>query len=145
MTIPYLPLGRDATISYNVLDLKFANNREHFILIGGELKNHNLTVYIFGQPMAENVVIESAGYRRVEAPTRYINNPDLAQGQEAVVRQGTPGYYIDSWRVVYRGEEEISREKISADYYPPIPHIYHRGTGQLENELPVGEENGGDE
>jgi vancomycin resistance protein YoaR len=129
LTIGYLPVGRDASISIGYADLKFKNTRNHHILIGAELKEGRLTFRLFGRPMEERVEILSSDIVRVEPPVHYEESSALPRGEEKLVEKGKAGYYVKTWRVVYKGDEEISRELLSHDYYRPVPAVYRVGTG----------------
>lgn len=129
LTVAYLPPGRDATVSYDHLDLKFTNNHIHHILIGAELEGERLVFRIFGLHLEERVEIISSGLRRIEAPVQHREAADLPAGTREMVQEGKAGYSVTTWRVFFRGEEEVHREKLSTDYYRPIPYIYRVGPG----------------
>lgn len=129
LTIGYLPVGRDASISIGSADLKFKNTRDHHILIGAELKEGRLTCRIFGRPMQERVEIVTTDLVREDPPVHYEKSSALPQGEKELVQRGKAGYHVKTWRVVYRGDEEISRELLSHDYYRPVPTVYRVGTG----------------
>ncbi|HOL17486.1 MAG TPA: VanW family protein [Bacillota bacterium] len=129
MRISYIPLGRDATVATGSLDLKFRNNRDHYILIGADLNNLRLTFRIFGPPMKEKVEIISSGYQQIAPPINYEYSDALPAGVTEVVKPGQAGYYITTWRVVYLDDQEISREMLFRDYYRPTPALHRVGTG----------------
>ncbi len=129
MPISYIPLGRDATVATGSLDLKFRNNRDHYILIGAELKNLRLTFRLFGPPMEEKIEIVSSGYQQIAPPVNYEYSDALPAGVTEVVKPGQAGYYITTWRVVYLDDQEVSREMLFRDYYRPRPALHRVGTG----------------
>lgn len=133
LTIGYLPVGRDATISIGHADLKFKNNRDHHILIGAELNEGRLTFRLFGPPMEERVEIFSSDIVRLEPPVHYEESDALPEGAQELVERGRAGYHVKTWRVVYRGDREISRELLSHDHYRPVPTVYRVGTGSFSN------------
>lgn len=128
--IGYLPIGRDATIATGSVDLKFENNRDHHILIGAEVSGGQLTFRLFGPPMKERVEIYSSDIATVNPPVRLEKNKALPKGKKKLLKQGKPGYTVKTWRVVYRGEREISRELLSHDRYRPTTTVYQVGTGR---------------
>lgn len=127
LPISYLPLGRDATISTGWADLKFKNNRDHHLLIGAELSEGLLTIRLFGPPMEERVEIFSSDIVRTEPPVRYEDDQTLPVGEKELLQTGKPGYTVKTWRAVYRGKEEISRELLSHDRYRPTTSVYRIG------------------
>lgn len=130
MTVAYLPPGRDATVSIGYADLKFKNDRDHYLLIGADLTDYRLTFRLFGPPMKERVEIVSSGLQKVPSPVRYEETDQLPAGTTELVRAGKPGYQVSTWRVVYRGDQEISRELLDHDYYKPTTTVYLVGTGK---------------
>ncbi len=129
LTIGYLPVGRDASISIGSADLKFKNSRKHHLLIGAELKDGRLTVRFFGPPMEERVELVTTDLVRVDPPVHYEKSPNLPPGEKELVEKGKAGYYVKTWRIVYRGGQEVSRELLSHDYYRPVPTLYRVGSG----------------
>jgi vancomycin resistance protein YoaR len=129
MSISYIPLGRDATVAIGSLDLKFKNNRDHYIIIGAELNNLRLTFRIFGPPMDEKVEIISSDYQQIAPSVQYEYSEALPSGATEIVKPGISGFYITTWRIVYMDEQEISREMLGRDYYRPTPALYRVGTG----------------
>ncbi len=130
LTIGYLPVGRDATISIGHADLKFKNTRDHPILVGAELKDGTLTFSLFGPPMEERVELISSDIVRLEPPVHYEKSGALPEGTLELLEKGKAGYRVKTWRVVYSGSKEISRELISHDHYRPVPTVYRIGTAE---------------
>lgn len=129
LTVSYLPPGRDATVAYGLVDLKFVNNHSHHILIGAELEENQLVCRIFGLPLEGRVQIETSGLCRIEAPVQERKTDELPEGTRELVQRGKPGFCVTIWRVFYRGGKEVCREMLSDDYYEPVPYIYRVGTG----------------
>jgi len=66
---------------------------------------------------------------RVDPPVHYEKSPNLPPGEKELVEKGKAGYYVKTWRIVYRGGQEVSRELLSHDYYRPVPTLYRVGSG----------------
>ncbi len=126
LTVPYIAPGMDATISYLINDLKFRNNKDHYILITAHAENDTLVFSLIGQPLTERVEIETRKLDTYLPPLRYEFTSELAPDEEEEI-PGYPGYLVEVWKSVYRGEEMVSREKISVDSYLPYPTIIRRG------------------
>ncbi len=126
LTVPYIAPGMDATISYQINDLKFRNNRNHYILIAAHAENDTLVFALFGQPLTERVEIETRILDTYLPPLKYEITSELAPDEEEEI-PGYPGYLVEVWKSAYRGEEMVSREKISLDSYLPYPTIIRRG------------------
>lgn len=133
LTVAYLPLGRDAAVADGHLDLIFRNDTGKYLLIGAELADMRLTFRIFGPSMEERVELVSSDLSTVEPPEIYRETDDLPVGVTELQQVGKPGYHVTTWRVVYQGESELSREIVSRDYYRPTPTVYLVGSGRSNN------------
>jgi vancomycin resistance protein YoaR len=120
------PLGRDATVNYPDLDLKFLNDTEKWILVKGWSTDSGITVSLYGAPTGRRVV-SSAGPLTVRGapPVERIPDPELPKGQRMVEAEGEPPrsvtvtrtvylangevLYDESWTTNYRGEKRIVR------------------------------------
>lgn len=123
----YVGLGRDATVAYDILDFRFANNTKSPIMIMAEIQGDRLLVGIVGQqPLAEKV--EIATEKRV-IPPAVVKKQDLSLylGETKLERQGKPGYEVKAVRVVNADGREISRELLSKDRYLPEDTIVKVG------------------
>jgi vancomycin resistance protein YoaR len=129
LTVPYIPPGMDATVSYKINDLKFRNNKEHYILINSVVDKNTLTLHLFGQPPEESVEIETRILETYPSPIRYVYSSDLPSG-EAEEIAGYPGCLVEAWKTVYRNGQVESREKISLDSYLPYPTVIRSGPVQ---------------
>lgn len=127
--LSYVPLGRDATVVFDALDFKFANNTSGPIMIMAEVNGNKLMVGIFGQrPIAESVEIISVEQELI--PPEIIKKQDdrLYLGEFKIDKQGKPGYAIMTVRVVRSGGQEVKREVLSTDRYLPDKTIIKVGT-----------------
>ncbi len=129
LIVSYLPPGRDATVAYDLVDLKFVNNHSHHVLIGMEMKEGHLLCRIFGLPQKEKIKIVSTDLHRIEAPIQELETEELPVGVRELMQEGKPGFNVNTWRVFFRDGEEARREKLSADYYEPVPSVYWVGIG----------------
>ncbi|MDX6477265.1 MAG: hypothetical protein QOH95_2776, partial [Gaiellaceae bacterium] len=79
--ISHYPLGRDATVDYPGVDLKFVNDTKHWLLLRTYVGSSSLTVVLYGTPQ----------HRRVEsttAPLRVISPPPVQKTVDATLRPG---------------------------------------------------------
>lgn len=126
MTVPYIDPGRDATIAYGSRDLKFRNNRDHHILIYASIHGNTLTFSIFGRPREERVEIKTRELAVYPPPVRHVYDPNLQPGEEEI-DEGSPGVYVEVWKLVYRDSDLVNESRISVDYYHPYPTVIRRG------------------
>jgi hypothetical protein len=132
LTVPYVPLGRDATVSYGARDLKFRNNRDHFLQIISGIEENILFIGFAGLPMEERVEIITHERAVFPPPISYEWTPELFHW-EAEIMEGSPGYTVEVWKIVYLNNEEKSRKVISTDTYYPHPIVFRRGTKESDS------------
>lgn len=125
----YIPLGRDATVAYGVLDFKFVNNTAAPILLMAEVEGNNLVVGIFG-PNRPAARVEILSTNRQVIPPAIVKQQDgsLYLGESKVDKQGKPGYEVTTLRVIRLNGQEIRREILSTDRYLPENTIVKFGS-----------------
>jgi vancomycin resistance protein YoaR len=138
--ISHYPLGRDATVNYPDLDLRFVNDTSRWLLLRTFVGSSSLTVALYGSPVHRSVETETAPLRVTgPAPVQRIPDPTLAVGTKVVEDSGEPSratsvhrrvysedgklLYDDVWYSSYRGEKEIVRvgTKKAKPEKPPQP------------------------
>ena len=66
--ISHYPLGRDATVDYPDIDLKFVNDTDHWLLLRTFVGSSSLVVSLYGTPQHRRVVTETSPLRVTAAP-----------------------------------------------------------------------------
>ena len=128
LTVPYLPPGRDATVTESGgLDFRFRNNTGGPLVLWGQALDRELTLAMFGTKAPPAVTIHTEVLSRTPFRTDYIDDPTLAAGQSVVVAPGQEGAVSRTWVVVQTPEGAVRRD-ISQDNYRPSPRIIRRGT-----------------
>lgn len=104
MKVPYVPLGRDATVAYGLLDLKFENNTSAPVYISAHASRSRLTVQVYGaQGAKKDVKIVTTRPKKVQRPN------------------GMMVTSVTVYRVVNENGIEVRRERVSSDRYNPAP------------------------
>jgi vancomycin resistance protein YoaR len=119
--LSYVPLGRDATVVYNILDFKFVNDSQAPVMIMAETSGSKLNVGIFGQRMLEKSIDIITSQQQVIQPA-IIKKADsaLLPGENKVEKQGKPGYEVTVVRIIRdNAGKELQREIVSHDKYAP--------------------------
>ncbi len=119
LTVPYIEPGRDATVCYPYKDLSFRNNKDHHILITTEVVDDRLTIRFFGRPLNERVEITTRVLKTFPPPPGRKADSKSGQGTEDEM-VGYPGYLVEVWKTVYRGDEKEAEVKLSVDRYSPF-------------------------
>lgn len=118
-------LGRDATVYWPSLDLKFVNDTDKWVLVKGFAETDGIAVAIYGGETRR--VESSAGEREVTgtAPVKRVKDPTLPRGRTVVEEQGSaPSRTVvtrtiydangkelraETWTTNYRGETRLVR------------------------------------
>lgn len=119
--LSYVPLGRDATVVYNILDFKFVNDSPAPVMIMAETIGNKLNVGIFGQRVPEKSIdIITTQQQVIEPAIIKETDPALLPGENKVERQGKPGYEVTVVRITRNSAgKELQREIVSHDKYAP--------------------------
>jgi vancomycin resistance protein YoaR len=119
-------LGRDATVNYPDLDLRFRNDTEAWILVATSWNDSSITVSLYGGG-PERRVESSEGTIRTTGPgpVRRVPDATLEKGTEIVEEEGSDAsattvtrtvygedgtvLHDETWNTSYRGEYRIIR------------------------------------
>lgn len=124
MPVNYVPYGQDATVAfYGYKDFKFKNNRDFPILIWSEFVENRLYIGLYGEEGSPEVEWNHRIIDRAEASKDYIDNPDLEEGKEKVIRKGIDGAKVESWITVKYKNGETKTKNLGISSYIPMPHL----------------------
>jgi vancomycin resistance protein YoaR len=126
--ISHYPLGRDATVDYPDIDLKFVNDTGHWLLLRTWVGSSSLTVGLYGTPQ----------HRRVESfpqPLKIVAPPPvqktvdatLAPGQVVVDDSGVPAQSTSVERKVYAPSGKLLTDQTWYSSYRAEPKIVRVG------------------
>ena len=136
--ISHYPLGRDATVNYPDLDLKFRNDTGDWMVVLGASGSNGIAITLAGTPTGRRVVSE-AGPLVVtgKPPEKRVKDPKLTVGTEVVEELGSSPQsvsvtrtvynqdgsvlYEETWRTNYRGEKRVIRVGTKKKVEEPKP------------------------
>jgi vancomycin resistance protein YoaR len=132
MPVPYVPLGRDATVDYGNIDLKFQNSIETPIAIVSEVDGGTITFKILGTKENNlSVEIITTGHSSWGNAVKTTFDPNVAPGKTVVVEKGSIGRRCVTWRIVKQNGVEIKREELGTSIYRAWPKIVAKGPDLL--------------
>lgn len=102
--VDYVPLGQDATISWGVKDLKLRNDHEHRVRLRTQVVGGTLAAWFEGEAPLED------HYDLVAEEREIPGDPGVGS---------LPGREIEMYRVRRIAGEELARELLYVDKYPP--------------------------
>jgi vancomycin resistance protein YoaR len=121
--------GRDATVNYPDLDLKFVNDTPKWILVAGSAGDAGITVSIYGGG-PERRVESGEGTLRVTgpAPIRRVRDPELLKGKTRVEEEGSPARATSVTRTVYDEQGKVLHDETWNTSYRGEYRVIHVGT-----------------
>jgi vancomycin resistance protein YoaR len=121
------PMGREATLSYPELDVRFTNTTDAAIVVKTAHSNTSVTVSIYGQPIATAVSATHGEPTNPTQPSTQTRTTDeLRCGQEREVQGQTDGFTVEVVRTVDRTDGSTDTRTIRT-VYTPQNRIIERG------------------
>jgi len=126
--ISHYPLGRDATVDYPDVDLKFVNDTKHWLLLRTFVGSSSLVVNLYGAPQHRRVVSEAAPLHFVgSAPIVRSVDSSLAPGSRVVDSWGVPAQSTSVHRLVYSPSGKLLYDSTWYSRYQSEPRIVRFG------------------
>jgi vancomycin resistance protein YoaR len=127
--ISHYPQGRDATVNYPDVDLKFVNDTGHWLLLRTFVGPSSLTVALYGTPVHRRVVSETAPLvASGPTPTKKVPDRTLFVGQKEVEETGTPPQKTSVHRRVYSASGKLLYDTVFYSSYVGEPTVVRVGT-----------------
>jgi vancomycin resistance protein YoaR len=129
-------LGRDATVYWPSLDLKFVNDTDAWVLVKGFAEGDGISIAIYG---GEDRRVESSATPLVvtgPVPVERIEDPTLPKGQRVVEAAGAPPTRTSATREVYSADGELIREETWSTSYDGEKRVVRIGTKEPEKPKP---------
>lgn len=118
MASTYVSIGRDATVSWPNLDLKFRNNTDGPIAISRTYVPGKLTFRILGKKVpGQEVKLEAVGHQSWARGLVYEHDPSLPFGKQKVVEKGSRGHKVTVYRLIYQNGQLVKRELFNRSNY----------------------------
>jgi vancomycin resistance protein YoaR len=129
--------GRDATVSYPDIDLKFKNDTGRWLVLRARPNQDGISVGLLGARTGRRVVTEPGELRVVGRPSvKRVRDPGLFVGERVIEDYGVPPQAITVRRIVYQNGEVLYDENWYT-YYRSQPRIVRVGTIPLPEAEPV--------
>jgi vancomycin resistance protein YoaR len=114
------PVGREATVAWPYVDLRFQNDTEHGVLVQASItpstpsRSGSMTVRMWSTKTWDIKASASDRYNQTEPDTRRLS------GDDCVPNQGYGGFDIDVFRSFFRpgSDELVKRETFHTTYTP---------------------------
>lgn len=142
------PLGREATVNYPVLDLKWKNNSKHGVLVRATYSNSSITISLYGDREGKVVKEESTNCSTTSSTRRCVDvikttpftvavvpcppkDPKVDPGNDCAhlkpdevldLKEGHTGYDVQLFRVIDQPGHKQIRERLSW-HYDMLPDV----------------------
>lgn len=130
----YVPLGQDATVVYDTIDFKFANNTPGHVMIKAWTTRDEVTIAFYGDgPAYRSVRLESTVLSEIEPRVVEVTRTDLGPGERQIVKAGRKGYHVQVWRVAERTDGRVERTLVSQSSYRSSDRVIWVGAREEPN------------
>jgi vancomycin resistance protein YoaR len=127
--ISHYPQGRDATVNYPDIDLKFVNDTDHWLLLRTWVGSSSLTVALYGTPVHRRVISEPAPLKVAgPIPIKRVPDPSLDKGEQVLEESGAPPRTTSVHRLVYSETGELLLDSVFYSSYRGEPKVIRVGT-----------------
>ncbi|OAT81442.1 VanW family protein [Desulfotomaculum copahuensis] len=130
LPVAYVPMGRDATVSYGYIDFRFRNDTESYIYLRSIVNGGEITFKIYGNTAYRVPVEIHTDVTSVQEPG-VLREPDpaLKKGEQVVKQKGARGYTVAAERITWEnGRRRV--ETLPVSKYDPVREIVAVGTAQ---------------
>lgn len=134
LPVDYVPMGRDATVSYGTTDFKFKNTTSMPIEIKAIAEGRINTIIIMGTDEHPEREIKITTSNTGTYPPKVVkkDDPTLPEGEIKVESKGTNGSSYVAYKVVYENGEEISSTVLARSRYAGKDRVELVGTMKVE-------------
>jgi len=127
--IAHYPTGRDATVNYPDIDLKFTNDTGHWLWLRAFVGASELTVVLYGTPVERRVEIEQSPLQVLGPPkVERILDPTLEKGTRIVEEAGEPARSVSVRRIVYDADGNVLYDTVWYSSYVSEARVVRIGT-----------------
>jgi vancomycin resistance protein YoaR len=127
--IDHYPQGRDATVNYPDIDLKFRNDTGRWLLLRTFVGSSALTVKLYGTPQGRRVESETAPLLVTGPPgSKRVSDPAMYRGTEVIEEGGEPSRRTSVTRRVFSRSGTLLSETTWASWYRSEPEVIRYGT-----------------
>lgn len=130
LPVTYVPMGRDATVSYGSVDFKFKNNYSKPIEIRAECIGRKNVITIYGTNERPNRKIEIETEKTGTTSPKVVRKEDssMPEGKVKVESAGTNGSSYIAYKVVYENGVKISSDVLCKSTYSGKDRVEIVGT-----------------
>ena len=132
------PLGRDATVNYPEIDLKFVNDTKRWLVMRAVPTETGIAISLLGAPTGRRVVSVAGELQEIgPAKIKRVPDPGLFVGEKVIEEFGSPPRAVTVTRTVYVGNRVLYGETWRTAYQSE-PRVVRYGTIPVPEAEPEG-------
>ena len=136
--ISHYPQGRDATVDYPSVDLRFVNDTGHWLLLRTFVGPSSLVVSLYGTPTHRRVVTDTAPLEEHGGPpVERVSDPALSAGETVVEDSGEPARTTSVRRRVYSAGGRLLSDTTWFSSYRAEPAVIRVGAKRKPKPKPA--------
>ncbi len=133
LPVSYVPLGRDATVSYGSIDFEFKNNKETPVKLEVICDGSTITVNVYGRKKyIKDIAIETRITGSIPYTTEEIKDDTMYEGETNTVEEGANGTKTEAYKIIRENGVEVSRTLLAKSSYSPTTRVVRVGTKKKE-------------
>lgn len=138
LPVSYVPMGRDATVSYGSIDFKFSNNTANPIKIVSRAGGGTNSISIYGVKENPERSIEILTERTATRSAKLVQkeDPSLPAGTVKLEQAGADGSSYNTYKITLDNGSVVKRELLTKSTYVPTDRIELVGIMPTEAPLP---------
>jgi vancomycin resistance protein YoaR len=137
--VTYVKPGTDATIFGNTTDFKFKNSTKWPLKIQSSITKDNNLVFTFtgtNENPGKTVEVSSVIRNEKDFTIKYVDDPNLPEGQTKVMQEGHKGMAVDTFKIIKFNGKATQTVKISTSTYQPLAQEIAKGTKKVQPSPP---------
>ncbi|MBQ9914779.1 MAG: VanW family protein [Clostridia bacterium] len=138
LPVTYVPMGRDATVSYGSIDFKFKNNTKNPIRIVATAVGGTNKIAIYGKKENPARTVEITTQCIATRPFTVVQkeDPTLPEGTVKVEQKGAGGSTYNAYKITKENGVVIKNEFLAKSTYVPTEQIELIGTMPVASATP---------
>ncbi len=124
LPVTYVPLGRDATVSYGDIDFRFSNPNGSYVRITSSVGGGVLTVSVWGRRVEDKKVeIRTERVSTIPFSVKEEEDTTIPYGEHKVKQTGRDGAEVNTYKTVIENGKAVYTKLLHRSTYNPIDQI----------------------
>ncbi len=134
----YFELGRDASIEYGYLDLRFSNPHPFPVLLTAETTPDSVIGALYSPvPHGFSVEVEVDSPAVTQPEEQLVVDQRLSDGVITVVQESRPGLRVSARRIIRFGDGSVREEALPGSLHHPVQGIVAVSSLATTNRVPM--------